>query len=200
MSAIPNKNELEHERHRLVEGLSKLAPDERKHYLEKLEKQAETYLQEQLKAALAITQRAVTLAAILGAVIASIIGLVGTLSARLVDLGVHYAALVPLLLCLIVALSHVIRATMPERFFYAGANPVHWTDDVVQGRALDDARSEQVALYSESISDNTANLKAAQAQIASGLTWIGLGLTLFLCGEFVIVLSLFGKHGLPSLP
>jgi hypothetical protein len=70
--------ELKNKRRLLVEALSKLAPAAQKDYLEKLEKQAETYLQEQLKAALAITQRAVTLAAILGAVIAAIAGLAGT--------------------------------------------------------------------------------------------------------------------------
>ena len=50
-----------------------------------------------MKAALAITQRAVTLAAILGAVIAAIAGLAGTLAAKQLDLGVHYYALVPFL-------------------------------------------------------------------------------------------------------
>jgi hypothetical protein len=191
---------LENKRKLLIEALLKLAPDDRKDYLEKLEKQAETYLQEQLKAALAITQRAVTLAAILGAVIAAIAGLVGTLAARLVDLGVHYAALVPLLICLIGALSRVIRATMPDRFFYAGSNPIHWTDDVAQGQKLENARIEQLGLYSESISDNNVSMKLAQNYLVSGYRWVGLGLTFFLCGEFVIALSLVAKHGLPSLP
>jgi hypothetical protein len=200
MSAALSNDALKNRRRLLVEALSKLNLDARKDYLEKLEKQAETYLQEQLKAALAITQRAVTLAAFLGAVIASVTGLVGTLAARFVDLGVHYAALVPLLICLIVALSRVIRATMPDRFFYAGTNPIHWTDDIVEGRPLEDARVEQLALYSESISDNNASLRAAQACMASGFNWVGLGLLLFLAGEFVIALSLVGKHGLPSLP
>ncbi len=200
MSAIPTKQALENKRRLLVEALSKLAANERKDYLEKLEKQAETYLQEQLKAALAITQRAVTLAAILGAVIAAIAGLVGTLAARLVDLGVHYAALVPLLICLIVALARVIRATMPGRFFYAGTNPIHWADDIVQGRKLEDTRIEQLGLYSESISDNTVSMREAQDCLTSGYTWIGLGLAAFLCGEFAIALSFIAKHGLPSLP
>jgi hypothetical protein len=153
-----------------------------------------------LKAALAITQRAVTLAAILGAVIAAIAGLAGTLAAKQLDLGVHYYALVPFLILLIVALSRVIRATMPGRFFYAGTNPVHWTDDIVQGRKLEDARIEQLALYSESISDNGVSMREAQASLEAGYMWIGLGLTAFLCGEFVIALSFIAKHGLPSLP
>ncbi|MCF8470342.1 MAG: hypothetical protein K9G30_06130 [Parvibaculum sp.] len=199
MSAV-QKKELESRRRSLVEALSKLKSEERKDYLEKLEKQAETYLQEQLKAALAITQRAVTLSAILGAVVASIAGLAGTLAARMIDLGVHYAALVPLLICLLVALARTTKATMPGKFFYAGSNPIHWTDDIAEGRLLDDARIDQLSLYSESISDNVASLRDAQTDLASGFRWVGIGLTIFVGAEFVITLSLLGKHGLPSLP
>lgn len=145
MSAAPTPSALEEKRRRLIEALSKLDPEKRKDYLEKLEKRAETYLQEQLKAALAITQRAVTFAAILGAFAASIAGLMGTLAARFIDLGVHYAALVPLLVCVVVGLSRVMRATKPDKFFYAGTNPIHWTDDIVEGRALDEAGSTNLA-------------------------------------------------------
>jgi len=85
--AKSSQNEIENlERRKLVAELKALSPDKRKDYLEKLEKQAETFLQEQLKAALAITQRAVTLAAILGAVIAAIVGIAATLAARMTDL------------------------------------------------------------------------------------------------------------------
>lgn len=200
MATAQAKQDLKNRRRLLVDGLSKLVPAERKDYLEKLEKQAETYLQEQLKAALAITQRAVTLAAILGAVIAAIAGLAGTLAGRQLELGVHYYALTPMLLCLIIALSRIFRATMPDRFYYAGTNPVHWTDDVVQGRGLEETRIEQLALYSESITDNTASMKEAQGFLRSGYMWIGLALGAVLCGEFVIALSFIAKHGLPSLP
>ncbi|WP_038973273.1 hypothetical protein [Bradyrhizobium genomosp. III] len=200
MATAQAKQDLKNRRRLLVEGLSKLAPAERKDYLEKLEKQAETYLQEQLKAALAITQRAVTLAAILGAVIAAIAGLAGTLAARQLDLGVHYYVLTPMLLCLIIALSRIFRATMPDKFYYAGTNPVHWADDVVRGRGLEETRIEQLALYSESITDNTASMKEAQGFLRSGYMWIGLALGAVLCGEFVIALSFIAKHGLPPLP
>lgn len=36
--------------------------------------------------------------------------------------------------------------------------------------------------------------------MASGFGWVGIGLTFLLAAEFVTALSMFGKHGLPSLP
>jgi hypothetical protein len=195
-SSIPGIEELE--RRKLVAALKALSPDKRKDYLEKLEKQAETFLQEQLKAALAITQRAVTLAAILGAVIAAIVGVAATLAARMTDLGVHYIALVPLLIGLICALLFITNATLPDGFYYAGSNPVHWCDDIAAGKNIELARAEQVGLYCESISDNNRSLLGAQRNMEAAFLSAGIGLASALCAEFVIALTYLAKHGLPT--
>jgi hypothetical protein len=89
---------------------------------------------------------------------------------------------------------------MPDRFYYAGSNPVHWTDDIAQGRSLEETRIEQLGLYSESITDNTVSMREAQGCLEAGYMWIGLGLGAVLCGEFVIALSFIARHGLPPLP
>lgn len=196
--AKPSKDEIEKlERQKLVAALKALAPGVRKDYLDKLEKQAETFLQEQLKAGLAITQRAVTLAAILGAVIAAIIGLAGTLSAKSTELGVHYAALIPLLLGLISALLFITRATLPDEFYYAGSDPVYWLADVAQGKNVDDARAEQVGLYCASISINDRSLRGADRNMNAAFLSAGLGLAFAFCAEFVIALTHVAKNGLP---
>ncbi|UWU78160.1 hypothetical protein N2603_06785 [Bradyrhizobium huanghuaihaiense] len=200
ISPIQQVDVLKQKKQELIVAIEGLDATKRKDYLDKLEKQAETFLQEQLKAALAISQRAVTLAAIIGAITASIVGLLGTLAGKDIGLGIHYVALVPLLVCLIGALSRVAKATTPDRFFYAGTNPFLWIEDISTAKEFDTARAEQVALYAQSISENTFNLKGAQECMAAGLRWAGIGLTLFIGAEFVIMLSLFGKHGFPSLP
>jgi hypothetical protein len=186
-------------RRELVAELKALSGDKRKDYLEKLEKQAETFLQEQLKAALAITQRAVTLAAILGAVIAALIGIAATLSARPTDLGVHYAALVPLLIGLVCSLVFITGATLPDAFYYAGSDPVHWLADIAEGKNIDHARAEQIGLYCASIADNDRSLGGAHRSMRAAFLSAGLGLATALCAECVIALSYVAKHGLPSL-
>jgi hypothetical protein len=185
------------QRQELVKALKALPPDKRKDYLEKLEKQAETFLQEQLKAALAITQRAVTLAAILGAVIAAIIGLAATLATK-PEIGVHYAALAPLLIGLVFALLFITGATLPDKFYYAGSDPIYWLTDVAQGKNIDHARAEQIGLYCSSISVNAQSLGGAHRGMKAAFLSAGIGLAFALCVEFTIAISHIAKNGLPS--
>jgi phosphotransferase system glucose/maltose/N-acetylglucosamine-specific IIC component len=180
-------------RKELVAGLKALPQTTQKDYLEKLEKQAETFLQEQLKAAIAITQRAVTLAAILGAVIAALTGVVATLSTRSLDLGLHYAALVPLLIGLICALVFITGATLPDAFYYAGSDPVYWRSDISRGKSLEDARAEQIGLYSAGISANDRSLGLALRSMKTAFLFAAIGLAVALCAEFVIALSYLAK-------
>jgi hypothetical protein len=189
--------ELQSKRQELVRALADVgAPSS---YSDKLEKQAELFLQEQLKAALAITQRAITLAAILGAVIASIVGVTGTLVSKGIGLGGHFLAALPLVLFLIVALGKTVSAAKPTSFFYAGSNPLHWLDDVRDKKDFKLAQAEQIALYSQNITDNNANLKKSQESVESALKWAGLGLLLFTLVEFILGLTSIAREGLPTL-
>jgi len=191
------ETEAELKRRELVEALAD--PGAPKDYSEKLEKQAELFLQEQLKAALAITQRAITLAAILGAVIASIIGVTGTLVSKGIDLGGHFWAAIPLVAFLIVALGKTVGASKPASFFYAGSNPVHWLQDVKDKKEFKIAQAEQIGLYSQNITDNNANLRKSQKSVESALNWAGLGLLLFALVEFILGMTSIAKNGLPTL-
>jgi len=191
--------ELATKRHQLVIALVDLDAAPRKEYNDKLEKQAELFLQEQLKAALAITQRAITLAAILGAVIASIVGVTGTLVSKGIEPAVHFCAALPLLACLLVALGKTVTAAKPAPFFYAGSNPIHWLDDIKDKKDFGTAQAEQISLYSQSIRDNNTNLSKSRESVESALNWAGLGLLLFTLVEFVLGLTSVAKNGLPTL-
>jgi hypothetical protein len=183
----------------LAAALGNLQATLKKDYIDKIEKQAELFLQEQLKSAIAITQRAITLAAIFGAITASIVGVCGTLISKGVDIGPHIWASITLVVFLLTALGKTVTAAKPESFYYAGSNPVHWLEDVSENKDFQTAQIEQVCLYSQSISDNGANLKKSQSSVASALNWAGLGLLLFTVIEVIVGLSSIAKNGLPTL-
>jgi hypothetical protein len=198
MTSVKDSEALAAKRLELTAALEKLQGQSKKDYIDKLEKQAELFLQEQLKSAIAITQRAITLAAIFGAVTASIVGVCGTLISKGIDIGSHIWASIVLVIFLLVALGKTVTAAKPEQFFYAGSNPVHWLDDVSENKDFLTAQAEQVCLYSRSISDNSANLKASQASVEGALGWAGLGLMFFTMIEFVLGLTAIAKNGLPN--
>jgi CBS domain containing-hemolysin-like protein len=176
-------------------ALGALEGDDKKNYIEKIEKQAELYLQEQLKAALAITQRAITLAAIFGAVVAATLGLAASVVSK-TGFSSYYLPIALLVIALLISLSKIVTAAKPADFYYAGSNPVLWLKDITARLDFQTAQIAQIKLYSESISDNNENLRVSRDNIDSGLRAAKWGLVLFIVSSLLSALIYVSKHGI----
>jgi hypothetical protein len=185
----------DNERHAIAEQLQQATPE----VLAEIVREAESFLGEQLKSGLAADQRAMTLAVILAAVIAALVGGTASLIAAKIEIGPHIYSLAPMVLLLSLALIFAVQAARPTSFFYVGSNPRHWLADIREKRPLHRSMAEQAAFYSQNISQNKACLDDGHFWLRRALFTAMLATLSFVCGEFVIGMSWIAKNGLPAL-
>jgi hypothetical protein len=128
--------------------------------LQEILRQAETYLQAQLTAAIAADQRALTFAGYLAAAAAVLISGAGALLLAtppnwlLALTGFFVAGL------LLRAMRMAMKSAEPTGFEFPGNVPGSWVCDVSEGKSLEVSLSEQCAHYHEMAGKNNELMKA----------------------------------------
>jgi hypothetical protein len=155
----------------------------------------ESFLCEQLKTGLAADMRAMTLAAVLAAVIAGLVGGTATIVAAGVNIGLLLLSIMAVCIALIVAIFDAVNAARPTGFDYAGNNPRRWANVVGEGENLIRAMAVQASFYAKGIEGNGHILRENQRYIRRSLGWMLAGVAGGAAVEFIVIMSLIGKHG-----
>lgn len=137
--------------------------------LREIIRQGELFLESQLQSGIASDQRAVTFAAVVGAVAAVLIGGYVTVDA---PTGVGWV-LVPVVVGLLVSMVFAIAAARPVDWGFPGNNPKNWRDDIVQNHSLERSLAEQAKLYSICISQNKDALIRNSGLMRVAFIWSG---------------------------
>jgi hypothetical protein len=146
--------------------------------LQEILREAESYLNAQLTAAIAADQRAIAFASLLGAAAVVIAGGGGALllSERPNPaLGWTCMAIVGTFL---VAMAFANLAAMPSKFWFAGNSPAGWLEDVRAQRPLRASLAEQLVHYADMIADNDKLMRrnGTQMKVAVWIAWSGLAI------------------------
>ena len=144
--------------------------------LREIIREAEIFLDSQLRAGLASDQRAITFASIVAAATAVLLGAVVTIAATNAAALNIAIALVPVILCFMISLACAFLVSRPTKFYYGGSSPRHWLEDVTQKRSLPVALAGQAKLYAEGISKNSRLLTGNAWLMRFALFWAGAGL------------------------
>ena len=126
--------------------------------LTELMREAEVYLDSQLKTALAADQRAFGLARAWVNVVVAATGGGIWLNMNAESLWLQAAAFV-VSLGLIIATLLVNFSGLPRSFEFAGNTPSSWVRDIVEKRSTTEMLAEQLAHYDKMISDNATLMK-----------------------------------------
>src|SRR5690349_13717559 len=132
------------ERKRIADVLAS-ADDET---IKEIIRESESFLSDQLKAALAADSRAMTFAGILAAITSFLIGNSASLIAAKVPVWPYIAPTFVIIFSLLVALAYAVRAARPTAFGYSGNDPKSWLDEVSANVPRIRALAGQAALYS----------------------------------------------------
>jgi len=155
-------------------------------------REAESFLEDQLKAGLAADTRAMTLSAFMAGIVSILITGTGLLVAIHFPIWPHVVSAGVLILALCAALFSTIHAARPTGFYYRGNNPKFWASDIEKGLSLKDALAGQALLYSIGISKNVEILSENHRWAQLGLKLAGLGA---IVAAFIEGLVLFIKLG-----
>lgn len=139
--------------------------------LKEILREAESFLEDQFKAALAADSRAMTFAGFLAGMMSAIIAVTSLMVAAKVGVWPHIIPLGLLFIFLAAALFAAVHVTRPVRFYYRGNNPKFWASDIENKKPLSDALAGQVSLYAYGISNNAELLETNQRYM-----WLSLRL------------------------
>ena len=163
--------------------------------IREINRQGEVFLSAQLQAGLASDLRAMTMAAMLAAVLSFLAGGTASLLAAKIDLGWHLLTIAGLFLGFGCALLFAIFAAKPTSFGYAGSNPKHWVSDIEKSYTLIRSLAGQAALYADCIRENKDVLDRSHALLSRCLNCIAFTITGAIGTEFVLELSQVAKTG-----
>jgi hypothetical protein len=152
-------------------------------------REAESFLDAQLKAALEADKRAMTLAGILGAIISVLTGGSASMIAAEVNVWPHIWAVFVLIGFFIVALFAAINAARPTPFGFVGNDPSTWVSDIKAGKALNVSLAEQASFYSKDIKANSACLDENHRCIRMALKFALFGICFGAMLEFVFAMT-----------
>ncbi len=141
--------------------------------IERISRNAETYLQEMLRAAASSDQRSATLGGIFitaGSAIA--IGLLAYLATEEASEPLVAGGLVTALI-FIVGSFFCLHATTPVSFYIAGNLPKSWNSTVRDGTGYKAALAGDLAWLGENIEENRAGMKSASRWLKWGI-WLGM--------------------------
>lgn len=116
----------------------------------------ESYIDDQLKCALAADQRAINISGFLVATIIALSAGAYTLlrnEGSLLGYGVIF-----LIIALCTALLLALRSAVPVPFNYRGSTPENWKEDLVNCKSRGDCLEEQITHYDAMIKENTVTL------------------------------------------
>jgi hypothetical protein len=173
----------DNERRELVGALAKA--DEG--IIKEIIREAESFLEAQLKAGLAADARAMTLAGFMAGIISILITGTGLMVAAKIPIWPHIISTVVLVVSLGAALFSAVHAARPTAWDYAGNNPKFWVSDIEKGRLLKDALAGQAALYAAGISKNSAILSENQRWLQLALRLAGFGAVIAFAIECFVV-------------
>jgi len=176
---------------KISEALSK-ADDQT---IREIVRQGEMFLAAQLQSGLASDLRAMTMAAILAAILSFLVGGTASLLASKIDLGLHILTIIELIVLIAAALWCAILAARPTKFDYAGSNPRFWVLDVEKGYGFVRSMAGQAALYAAGIRENVRVLERGQAWLSRALSWIVAALIGAMMIEFIIVMDHLARTG-----
>jgi hypothetical protein len=161
--------------------------------LQEILRQAETYLQAQLTAAIAADQRAMTLAGYLATSIAVLLGASGAL--LLATPPNWLLALTGFLVAglFLRAMRMAIKAGEPSDFEFPGNTPGSWVCDISEKKSLEVSLSEQCAHYHEMseanrifMKENGNRLREAIAMVFRSLVAGGVLFAMIVIGQTLI--------------
>jgi hypothetical protein len=138
-------------------------------------REAEAFLADQFKAALAADSRAMSLAGILAAISTFLVGSSASLAAAKVHIWPFVWPVGAIVVFLLIALCFAVRAAWPVSFEYCGNDPKCWVPDVNKKKTLVESLVGQAVLYSGNIYDNAETLSKNQHCLKSALWWAIIG-------------------------
>lgn len=134
-----------------------IPPQVNKTLLKHIVRDSESYIEDQLKCALAADQRAIQVS---GFLVATIIALTaGAYTLLRTEPNVLGYALLILVAALCCSLACALHSTAPVSFNYRGSTPSDWTADIANKKPLVECLSEQLIHYQEMITENSSTLK-----------------------------------------
>src|SRR6266540_2414634 len=110
------------ERKKLAEALAKA--DET--MIREIVREAESFLEAQLKSGLAADARAMTLAGFMAGIVSILVAGTGLMVAAKIPIWPHVIATTVLVVAFCVALFSTVHAARPTEWYYAGNNPRFW--------------------------------------------------------------------------
>lgn len=155
------------ERSDLADALSKADGS----ILKEIVREAESFLDSQLRAGLAADQRAMTFAGILGAVLSFSVAGTVTLLVNRFDLWPAGIPIGILVASLCVALFNAIYAARPIPFQYCGNDPKSFVVDIEKGKQIEVILAEQASFYSRDIKMNSTALDQNHSYLWRALMW-----------------------------
>jgi hypothetical protein len=145
--------------------------------LKEIMREAESFLEAQLKAALAADQRAMSVVTMSSAITAILIaGTVSFISAK-VTIWPHVLAIFPIFIGLFTAMFSGLSAAKPVTFCYTGNNPKFWVPDIAAHKILSASLAGQAALYAKGISQNKTVLEENHQHVRRALVALIYGVT-----------------------
>ena len=161
-----------------------LAADEA--VVDEIIREAEIFIGEQFKAALAADSRALTLASVLGAAATLATGNLISISGSQPHIWPYAFGVVIIILALVLALINAVSAAKPISFEYNGNSPDQWLSDIVERKSLAEARAGQAFAYAVGIRTNKISLETNQRRITRAMTIalvgviVGIGVAAFI--------------------
>jgi hypothetical protein len=179
----------QNEQKELAEALS--AADEP--MIREIIREAESFLEAQLKVGLASDQRAMTFAGILAAITSVLVGGTASMVAAKIAIWPHILAVVGLGMGLFPGLIFALMAARATEFYYSGNNPRLWKTDVEKKQSLIRSLSGQAALYAKGIAENIRILDDNHLNLRRAQLSVSLGIAVGAIAEFVIILTLLSR-------
>lgn len=175
------------ERKKLAEVLAKAEPET----IREIIREAESFLEAQLKVGLASDSRAMTLGAFLSGIVSALVAGTSLMVAAEFPVWPHIIAVSVLVVSLCCALFSTVHAARPTDWNYTGNNPRFWASDVEAKRPLHESLAGQAALYAKGISENSSILEENQkfSRLALRLATWGAVIALAIEG-FVVFLKM----------
>jgi hypothetical protein len=164
--------------------------------IKEIVREAESFLEAQLKAGLAADQRAMALAAMSSAVTAILIGGTISLIAAKISIWPHVLVIAPIFIGLFIAMFSAVSAAKPVKFRYTGNNPKFWVPDVERGQILISSLAGQAALYAQGIEQNKDVLEDNHRNVKRALSAMIYGIVFAAAIEFAILMGLLAEHGI----
>jgi hypothetical protein len=179
----------ENERKKIAEALAKA--DEPT--LKEIVREAESFLEAQLKAGLAADARAMTLAGFVAAILSISVAGTGLMVAARIPIWPHAIATIVLAIFLCLALASTVYAARPTHWSYTGNNPKFWISDIEKGRSLNQALVGQASLYARGITKNKEILDENQRYSWLAIKLVGFGAVLALAIEGLVIFIQLGS-------